>query len=612
MEYGYRGKVLVINLTDNSCYERELTEGLLKDYIGGRGLGSVLLSEYVPRRTDPLGPDNALMFLTGPVTGTLVPGSSKYVVVTKSPVSGGFCDSYSSGRLSIEIKASGYDGIIVLGKASKPSILLVENGQASVLEAEDLWGLDTFDAEDQLKKRYGEDVGVACIGPAGERLVKFASINSDYYRQAARGGVGAVMGSKMLKAVVAKGNMGVKCFNGNGLMQMIGQYRHQLDKSVHAQKRMKYGTPLTMNITNALGMLPTRNFKEGTFPEAIGEIDGDGFIKDVIRHRGCIGCLIACSKIAQVKEGEFAGDIVEGPEYETMALFGSNLGITNRGAIIRANVLCDRLGMDTISTGNVIGFAMECYEKGLITKNDCDGIELNFGNYGSMLKMIELIADRQGIGNVLAEGVRDAAREIGQGSQNWASHIKGLEFPAYEPRAGYGIALAYAVSPRGACHRRAWPPKIESLGAIPPDTVEGKAGIVKDMFDENCIFHSALICDFPCKMAPLEVRDVVEYLNAVTGMGFTEDGVMLVADRVETYIRLFNIREGLSRSDDDLPPRSYNERLMIAPDKEMTITKENMDYLLDDYYRLRGWDKCGIPTDGTLRRLGISGIPERP
>lgn len=605
MAYGYSGKILIVDLSSGVHREQELSEILIRQYIGGRGWGSLLLPEMVPRGIDPLGSRNALLFLTGPITGTLAPGGSKYVVVTKSPVSGGFCDSYSSGRLALEMKAAGYDGIAIKGKAKEPSILSIKDQRIEILPAPELWGQDTFKTETLLKDRYGEESGVACIGPAGENRVAFASINSDYFRQAARGGVGAVMGSKNLKAVVAKGTGGVRCYDGRRLMEMVKEYKARLAGSDHAQRRMKYGTPLTMNITNSLGMLPTRNFQESVFPEAIGEIDGDGFLKDVIRHRGCIGCLIACSKISRVEKGEFAGDTLEGPEYETLAMLGSNLGVANRAAVIRANLVCDRLGLDTISAGNALGFLMECFEKGLMRAYPEVTRELKFGDYRSGIELLCQIAYRRGIGDSLAEGVRSFAQRIGQGAEEFAMHVKGLEFPAYDPRAGYGIALAYAVSPRGACHRRAWPPRIELLGNLSPDTIEGKPEIVKEMFDENAIFHSLLVCDFPCKMAPLKVKDFAEYLRVISGIQISESDLWALAERTETRIRLFNLREGHSRADDTLPRRTFDEVLPGGPRKGARIHREQFDRMLKRYYRLRGWDEEGIPLPETLQRLSI-------
>ena len=601
MPDGYMGKLLIVDVSSGKSYTKVLSESLKRNYIGGRGLGSKLLLEMVPKGADPLGPKNALLFLTGPITGTIVPGGTKYVVLTKSPATGGFCDSYSSGKFAIEIKAAGYDGLVILGKSRIPSILVINEDDIRVVPAGDLWGQDTFTAEERLRELHGPEAGIICIGPAGENLVKFAAINCDFYRQAARGGVGTVMGSKRLKAVVVFGEKGVKCFDKDRLMRMMKNYRNTLDQSAHAQRSMKYGTPFTLNTTNRLGMLPVNNYQDNVLPEAVGEIDGDGFLKDVVSHRGCIGCAVACSKVTRVDKGEYAGDMVEGPEYETFAMLGANLGITDRSAIIRANILCDKLGIDTISTGNGVGFIMECFEKGFITERECGGLELKFGNYHSMHKLLEHIAYRKGIGNIIAEGVRYAAEKIGQGSEQFANHVKGLEVPGYDPRAGFGIALSYAVCPRGACHRRAWPPKIESLGEIPADAVEGRAEIVKRMSDISSIYHSMLACDFPCKMGLFSAKECGEFLRVVTGIEYEEKDLWIFADRVETTIRMFNNREGFGRAHDTLPPRFFKDKLRSGPTRGLHLTEDALNFMLDRYYELRGWDENGIPKDETLQ-----------
>jgi len=605
MTYGYKGKILFVDLDSGKSRPQEVSEHLKRMYLGGRGWGSLLLSELVPKGVDPLERENVLMFLTGPITGTLVPGGSKYVVVTKSPVSGGFCDSYASGRIAVEIKASGYDGIVIHGKAKEPSILFVSDEKVSVLPAGDLWGKDTFSTERKLKEAYGEDCGVACIGPAGERLVAYAIINSDYFRQAARGGVGSVMGSKLLKALVIRGNQGIQCYDRRRVLDMVKNYKEGLENNDMARQRRKYGTSMVTNLTHSLGMLPTRNFQAGMFPEGVNEIGGDAFASDVIRHRACLGCILACAQITKVGKGDFAGETQEGPEYESIAMLGSNLGIKDRGLVFRANILCDQLGLDTISAGNTIGFLMECFEKGLVSQEFCDGLEVKFGNSEVVFELLHRIAHRQGIGDLLCQGVRQVAETIGKGALDFAMQVKGLEFPAYDPRAGFGIALAYAVSPRGACHRRAWPPKIESFGKLPPDTIEGKPEIVKRMYDDNCIFHSLLACDFPCRVAPVSIKEFAEYLNALTGLNWTEEDLNTLADRVETAIRLYNLQEGLSRDDDRLPNRVFKESFSMGPNKGLTVPYEGFQWMLSEYYQLRGWDEKGVPRPETLKKLGI-------
>jgi aldehyde:ferredoxin oxidoreductase len=604
--FGYAKKLLKVNLTTGVISEKHLSEEIIRKYVGGRGLGVALLAETTQKGMDPMNPEAPIFFLTGPLTGTLAPGAAKYVVVFKSPVTGGYCDSYASGRIAIEIKAAGYDGIMITGKSPQPSVLVVNGDKISIKKAESLWGCDTFETENRIRQKYGEGTGIACIGPAGENLVMFSAINSDYFRQAARGGGGAVMGSKNLKAIAVRGNKGVKCYDGYKLMELVTAYKDKLAVSEHAQKRMKYGTPLTMNFTNALGMLPTKNFQEGSFPPAVGVLDGDGFLKDVINNRGCIGCMIACSKIVKATEGKFEGELIEGPEYETLALLGSNVGNTDRSVVIHSNVLCDKLGMDTISAGGIIAFLMECYEKGIVTKEQCNGYEMYFGNSQAQIQLLKDIAYRRGIGDILANGVREAAKEIGGGSERYAMHVKGLELPGYEPRAGFGVALAYAVCSRGGCHRRAWPPAIESLGKLRPDTTEQKAEMLKGLSDSNCISHSLLVCDFPIKMAPVTANNASELYNAVTGESLTGDDLEILADRVETTIRLYNNREGLARTDDTLPNRFFDEQLGgPVPDLGERLTRKALNVMLDEYYQLRGWDTEGVPIPKTIKQLAI-------
>lgn len=605
MYKGYAGKLLKLDLDTGKIRFWTWPPSWRRQYIGGRGLGARLMLESAASSFSPLQPANPLYFLTGPITGTLLPGASKFVVITRSPASGGFCDSYSSGRFAWELKSAGFDGLVITGRASQPSMLIITDQSIRLIPAADFWGADTFSTERRLKELYGRDCGVVCIGPAGENQVLFASINSDYYRQAARGGVGAVMGSKNLKAVVVSGNKGVGCADPAGLMELVFDYRDRLLASEVARKRMKYGTPLSLDITNALGMLPTRNFQETHFPEAEGEIDGDGFLKDVVANQACLGCMVACSKISKTGHGPFAGDVLEGPEYEAFALLGSNLGISDRATVIRANLLCDKLGMDVISAGGALGFYFECIEKGLVDIDSDQGPKPGFGNGEAMLTLLELIAHKQGVGKILAKGVSGAAREFGSATKPLAHHIKGLELPGYDPRGGYGVALSYAVCARGGCHRRAWPPRIELLGKIPADTSEGKPGLVKKMSDENNVFHSLLACDFPFKMAGLGMGHCRKYLKAVTGEDYSEDELWRTADRIETAIRLYNLSQGLGRSDDTLPLRFMNEKVPSGPNQGMVIPARSLNGMLDEYYELRGWDQKGIPKPETLSALNL-------
>ncbi len=604
---GVCGKLLDIDLTSGKQKEIVISDETAKKYIGGRGLGARLLYDLLPPKTDPLSPENLLIFLTGPFTGSMAPGSSKFVVVTKSPLTGGWCDSYSSGRISLELKRAGYDGLVIRGRANSPCYLQISDRGAEIRDAGALWGMDSFAAETALKVLPGNAAGaVSSIGPAGEKLCSYACINSEFYRQAARGGVGAVMGAKRLKAIIAKGSKNVEYHDHDKVVALNRANYERAKVSQVFQARSKYGTPLTLNFTHTGGILPTKNFQFGTWDKALGKIDSVGVYKSVKKHKSCQSCFVHCSLITEVSEGKYKGTTLEGPEYETLGMFGSNLLIDSLPTIIQANVLCDKLGLDTISAGNVIGFAMECVERGLLTAKEMEGLDLSFGNDEACLAAIEMIADRRGFGDVLAQGVRAAAAHIGGGSESFAMQVKGLEFPAYDPRGAFGSGLSYAVSPRGACHRRAWPPAKEILGGVPPYTIEGKGEMIRDLYRENCIFHSLLVCDMPAKFIPLSLDDYACYYEAVTGVAISQEDFQTMAGRTETLIRMFNNREGFTRADDTLPDRTLYEPLPDGPGKGQCIGEVNLNRMIDDFYASQGWDARGVPRSATLQKYGLT------
>ena len=603
---GVCGKLLEIDVSTGKTKNITISDEMVEKYLGGRGLGARLLFDTVPVNTDPLSPENVLIFLTGPLTATMVPGSSKFVVITKSPLTHGWCDSYSSGRISVELKKAGYDGMVIRGKSNHPCYLRIDSNRVELREANLIWGRDSFETEKMLRESEAKHpIGVSSIGPAGERLCRFACINSDLYRQAGRGGVGAVMGSKNLKAIVVKAKKEVDLHDRKRLIELNRENYQRAKKSVVAQARMKYGTPLTLNITHTGGILPTKNFQFGTWEKALKKIDSVGVYKSTISHKACLSCFTHCGMITRVSEGKYKGIGLEGPEYETLGMFGSNQLIDDLPVIIQANILCDKLGLDTISTGNVIGFMMECFERELISSKETDDLDIRFGDSETSLRAIEMIAYRQGFGDILAEGVKAVSERIGKDSGRFAMHVKGMEFPAYEPRGAFGSALSYAVSPRGACHRRAWPPAKEILGNYPPYTVEGKAEMVKCLYDENCILHSFLVCDMPAKFIPLSQDDYSKYFEAVTGGPISKDDFQIIADRIETLIRMFNVREGFTRKDDTLPYRTLHEPLPDGPAKGQFIGEENLNRMLDEYYELRGWDRLGIPKKETLKKYQL-------
>lgn len=599
-----------VDLSKESSATITLPEAVLKKFIGGRGLGAKLFWDTVPVGADPLGPENVLMVLSGPVSGTAVPGSGKHLIVTKSPVSGGWLEAYSSGLIAPELKYAGYDGLLITGRANRPVCLFIEDGRVDIHDAGHLWGKGALATETHIKGHFHPNCGTLTIGPAGENLLPFACIGSEFFRKAGRGGAGAVMGSKNLKAIAVKGTGGIPCADVAGIYDLISKHYQRYQKNPVGMARRRYGTPLTLSITHEAGMLPTRNFSKGQFDRAVGRIDKDGVESLIVGERACFACFMSCSKRTQVKEGPFKGLQLEGPEYETLGMLGANLEVDDLPAIMKANILCDDLGMDTISAGVVIGFAMECFEKGILKESDTAGLKLNFGNYEAVLDLLEQMAHNKGFGAFCAQGVRAMARALGQGTEDFAMHTKGLEFPAYDPRAGWGSSLTYAVTPRGGCHRRAWPPTKEVLGGVYPFTIEGKAEIVRDLMNENCAMHSLLVCDLGGKFVSITTADYADYLRRVTGWDFTERDLLESAEMIETLIRRINIREGLGAKDDMLPKRILEEAHADGPAKGQKIGTENFLRLRETYYLLRGWDREGVPRDETISEFGLDEGPD--
>jgi len=603
---GVAGRLLDVDLTTGKSTDYPVSDDTIKKYLGGRGLGVRLLYDLVPANTDPFSPENVLMFLTGPLTGTKVPGSSKFVVVTKSPLTNGWCDSYSSGRLPVEIKKAGYDGIIVRGKANHPCYLKIDEKRVQIKEGDAVWGKDSFETDRILREiEKSPNAGVTSIGPAGEKLSRYACINSELYRQAGRGGVGAVMGSKNLKAIVARSKGRVEQHDRAKLVAINREQYEASRKSEVATARMRYGTSLTLNITHTGGILPTRNFQYGTWEDALGMIDSKGVEASTIARKACLSCFTPCAMVTEVTEGKYKGATVEGPEYETLSMLGSNLFINSLPEVIQANILCDSLGVDTISAGNVIGFVMECFEKGILSPSQTEGFEIHFGDGEAALEAIRMISYREGFGDIMAEGVQKLAEQIGQDSERFAMHVKGMEFPGYEPRGAFGSGLAYAVSPRGACHRRAWPPAQEILGNYPPYTAEGKAEMVKELYDLNCVLHGLLVCDMQSKFIPMSLDVYSEYFYGVTGEDLTTDDFQTIADRIENLVRMYNVREGFSRDDDTLPYRTLHEPLPDGPATGQCIGEENLNRMLDEYYAVRGWNNAGVPTPETIKKYDL-------
>lgn len=603
--YGAKGKILSIDLTEKTTSVIKLPDEMLIKYVGGRALGARMLYDYLPPNADPLGPENTFIILTGIVTGTMVPCSGKYVVVTKSPLTGAFLDSYSSGTLSFQLKAAGWDGLMLKGRCSTPTYLYINNDKIEFRDASHIWGKGSIEAEDMLLSETDPQAGAIVIGPAGEKLVRVASLNSEHYRQAGRGGGGAVLGSKLIKGIAVRGTGSVEAFDPESIRKYYLECVEFMEHNKGTIARRRFGTPLTMNTTNAAGMLPTKNFQRSHCEEAIDNLDAEGCEKNTVHDRACQFCPIGCSKVSMVKEGRYKDTVVEGPEYETVGILGSNLGITYLPAVLKGNLECDDLGLDTISAGVIVGFVMECFEKGLLTEEEIGVKNPVFGNDEAALELVRMISSREGFGDRMAEGVKRLSEYVGKGSEHFAMQIKGMEFPAYDPRAGYASCLGYAVNPRGACHRRCWPPALEILGNRPRFSIEGKAELVVNIYNVNTILHSVLLCDFANKSAGVPIQRIAEYLSAVAGHTFTVEQLQRVADRAETLARLINYREGFRRKDDTLPERFLTEPTPDGPGAGKTFTREMLNTMLDEYYELRGWDNDGRPKKETLDRLGI-------
>ena len=598
---GYWGRLLRVDLTKGLVKVEELPEGVLRAFIGGKGLGAWLLYRELAAGVDPLGPENRVAFLTGPATGTAIPGSSRLASAFKSPLTGIWGESYCGGAIAHELKAAGLDAVLISGRAEKPVMLVITDGGAELRPAEHIWGLDTFEAEEAIKKELGKGFQVLTIGPAGEKLVRFACACHSRGRQLGRCGIGAVMGSKNLKAMAVRGSGEVGVARPDELEELVGELRAKAREVLRGLS--EYGTPGIMARTNATGTLPTRNWMEGSFPgypkigpKAMRE-------RIVVASRACRGCPVGCAKLSEVREGPYAGTRVEGPEYETLFALGSLCYNDCLEAIAKLNELCDRLGLDTISTGNVLAFAMECYERGIIGPEDTGGLDLRFGNHEAMVEAVKRIAMREGaFFSLLAEGVARAARAIGKGAEDIAIHVKGVEPPGYDPRGLKGVALAYAVSARGACHLRhvAYRPNLTGQHPFRPGvevdrlSYEGQAEIVVELEDFYAVVDSMVLCRFLClpTIGPILWEGLTAIYSAITGLDAKPEGLRAIGAKINDLVRAFNVREGIRREHDTLPRRFFEH-----PVRGEVVDKSAFERMLNEYYALRGWDEQGVPKE---------------
>jgi aldehyde:ferredoxin oxidoreductase len=530
--------------------------------------------------------------------------------ITKSPLTNMYLCSSVGGFLGAELRFAGYDGVIIRGKAAKPVWLEVVDGKAELRGAGETWGLTTEETERAIRKQLKDPrVRTACIGQAGERLVKFANIQVGT-RSLGRGGAGAVMGSKRLKAIAVRGHGKLEVADGEGLEVLMRELIAKMKKTDAIHLFSRFGTAQFVDPVNEGGIFLTRNFQDGVFDGA-SKINAETMRAQLVkRDTSCYACPIACGKYSVVTGGEYANTFVEGPEYETLWSFGAQCGIDRLDAIAAANMWCDRYGLDTISTGNVIGFAMECYERGLLGPGDTDGLEFKFGNHEVLGDLVRKIAFREGIGDLLAEGVRRAAKKIGGGAEGFAMHAKGLEIPAYDPRGAWGMGLAYATSCRGACHLKAWTLAVEVFQPkYDRFSTEGKAKLVFDLQNLRAVLDSLGVCIVGGRA--IDIEEMARMVMTVTGWNFAAKELLRAGARIYTLERLLAVRDGISRKDDNLPTRILNEALPRGPARGIKLGRENLDRMLDEYYALRGWDREGRPTKAKLKELGIPKLFER-
>ena len=604
----YTNKLLIIDLSSGSIKTLPVDDTFKQDFIGGKGFGAKILYDKVPPGTDPLGKDNHLMFMTGPLTGTMAP-AMRGCVVTKSPLTGIFLDSYFGGNFAPEIKYAGFDGIIITGKAKKPSYIWINDDHIEIRDAQHLWGMDTLESNRLIKKEIQDDtIKIANIGQAGENQIPFALICCEYNRQAGRGGAGAVMGSKNLKAIAVKGSKTVNIHNPKQFIKACHKAFKELEVSPDIESFRQAGTAASVEFASETGLLPHKNYKNGTFAKA-ANLGDKGQSKHLwLGSNACMGCPIRCSKIGAIRTGKYKGIVSDIIEYESAALMGSNLDISDIRAVTHLVKLCDLYGIDSMSMGTIIGFAMEACEKGLITAPD--GITLQFGNIAAAEHLINIIVNRKGeLGKLLSKGVKQAAEEIGDAALDIAMHTKGLESPAWGPRGVSGMALAYMTTDRGGCHQRGFPVSYELEGEwegqkIDPLAPEGKANMVIALQNYSAGTDTLTKCDFGS--FGISSNTYAELFFAATGREIAGDTFVETGERIWNLVRQFNLAEGVTAAMDTIPRRFANENLPDGPAKGHQISKQDMTYMRQEYYKLRGWDQKGIPLDKTMDRLKIN------
>ena len=587
---GFYNRILSVNVSDQSHRIDILDDEIFEKHLGGRGLATKLLLKENPAGVEPLGPENNLIFATGPVSGTRIWGSCRYGVYTKSPQTHFYSESYSGGTLGDYMSGCGYDAVIIKGASRRPVWLEICDQGVQFHDARDLWGLDTYTTEDRIKKTHAEKspdcpkAGVMAIGPAGENTVTFAVIENDYWRSAGRTGAGAVMGSKKIKGIAFRGSRKKKVADEDKTAEFAKKMAAIAKEDAGVKAYKSLGTPMLVKIANAAGCFPTRYWQRGCF-EKWEQISADALhARCTVKPNSCLKCFIACGRLSTIQHGRHAGLTIEGPEYETIYAFGGICEVSDIEEIMYLNDICDRLGMDTITAGNLVGFAIEASRQSRID------LKIDYGDVDAMAALLKDIAYRRGAGDILADGIKKAGREWEMEDQ--AIHVKGLEPAGYDPRVLKGMGLAYATSDRGACHLRATFYKPELTGMIAPDRIEGKAAMFAEWEDRLTIFDTLILCRFYRDLYQWD--ELSKIIEATTGLALDVEGMRSIASNVSDAVRTFNLREGMKPVDEQLPSRFHLEPL---PSGNL-ITADEMAALLKDYYKSRGWNDKGVPFTG--------------
>ncbi len=614
------GKFLDVNLTDSTIRISDLHEDMVRKFLTGRGLNSWLLYQNVDEAVDPLEPRNILLFSCGLLTGTAAPASSRLHVSSKSPLTGLMGNSNAGGGFAFELKRNGFQCILVRGRADKPVFLFIRDGNAEIRDATSLWGLNTWETEERLKRDLGaERLKIVAIGPGGENLVPFASIMVDHDHTAGRTGMGAVMGSKFLKAIAVRGQEKRLSLDTSST-SAIKDYIQKIRKAPRFREVSTYGSAIDVRWTHEMGMLATRNYRDVQF-EDIDKIEGREIQQYVTRLKSCYRCPVHCKADVTVRKGNFKGMKGTRPEFESVIALGSKCGLNRADAVMYFNDLCGRLGIDTISTGSVIAFAMDLYDRGILTREDTGGLELTWGNQEAMEEVINLIVRREGLGGILCHGVRGGAQIIGRGSERFAYHTKGLELTGYDPRGLFGTALGYAVSERGgdfnsfyATLEYRWSTEraeaeFGTRQAVNRLSPQGKGSIIKRSFLVAAVLDSLGVCKVPALtlIGDFDLKNEAALTSSLTGWNVNAEDLMLVGERIVNLERLFNLRSGAEAKDDTVPDKFIEEAVDQGPAEGSRVQLEPM---VRDFYRIMGWDDAGYPSEEKLASLDLLKPPQ--